>query len=445
AVSSLLGLGGSLAETEILTRVLLDDGTILSVPADAAAGAAAIQRYSPRDAAKWPAFTSMLRGLSGFLEAMYQLPAPDLDSSAVADLPGMITLGRSYRALGRANMRELLRVLPMPVQDLADDWLTFEPLKAAVAAAGVREIRQGPRSGGTSFVLLHHLTGGSPGTVRGRRQLKGGPGAFIAAAEGAAKASGVTIRTGTRVRSIDIEDDRVRSVTLTTGETIPANAVLSTADPASTFLGMVDPVWLDPEFVLALGNIKYRGSTAYVCYRLEQSAEPSVDQGLVNLSSSTDAIERPFDAAKYGEASPMPHIEYSIPAGGRVLIARVHYIPHTPRTGAWDAGRREALGDLVSSRIARAIPGFGNMARERLVLTPDLLEERFGVTDGALTHGEITLDQVLFMRPVAGWGRYATPIAGLYLGGAGTHPGPGIAGGSGWLAARRVLADWRKK
>ncbi|HET9425206.1 MAG TPA: NAD(P)-binding protein, partial [Gemmatimonadaceae bacterium] len=137
AVASLLGLGDSFAGTASHTRVLLDDGTMLSIPADPIAGAAELQRYSPRDAAKWPAFTSMLRGLSGFLEAMYQLPAPDLDSSAVADLPGMVTLGRSYRALGRANMRELLRVLPMPVQDLADDWLTFEPLKAAVAAAGV--------------------------------------------------------------------------------------------------------------------------------------------------------------------------------------------------------------------------------------------------------------------------------------------------------------------
>lgn len=441
-VAALVGLGPADFASPPATSVLLDDGSILPLPPDSQAGALAIRRHSPRDAARWPAFTEMLRELSGFLEVLYQVPAPDIDGRAVGELPGMLSLGRSFRALGRANIRELLRVLPISVQDLADDWLTFEPLKAAVAAAGVRDIRQGPRSGGTSFVLLHYLTGALAGSLRGRRPLRAGPGAFIAAAETAARLKGVTLRMGMRVVAVEIEDERVTGIRLGNGDTIPATTVISTADPSSTLLGMVDPVWLDPELVHAVRNIKYRGSTAYVCFALDGPVEATA--GVLSLSSTTNAIERPFDAAKYGEASPMPHIEVSVPDGGRVLVARVRYIPHTLREGAWDAGRCNALGDLVTAAVGKAIPGFSTAARSRVVLTPDELEARFGVTDGAFTHGEITLDQILFMRPVAGWGRHTTPITGLYLGGAGTHPGPGIAGGPGLLAARQVMADGKK-
>lgn len=445
AVARLLGLGPTDFGATPPTSVVLDEGALLSLAPDAAVAAAEIHRHSPRDSVRWIAFTSMLRDLSGFLEAVYQHPAPDLDTRSVRDLPGMLALGRSFRGLGRANMSELLRVLPMAVQDLADDWLTFDPLKAAVAAAGVRDIRQGPRSGGTAFVLLHHLTGATPGAIRGRPPLLGGPSGFMEAAERAAVSAGVRIRTGRRVARIDIREDRARGVTFDDGETIAANAVLSTADPSSTFLDLVDPVWMDPEFIHAVGNIKHRGCVAYVCYAMEAIPEGMTPGGVVTLSASTSSIERPFDAAKYGAASPMPHVEITVNRGSSTLVARVQYIPYTLRDGTWDDARKNALADLVTAAIARALPTFASRVRDRLVITPPDLESRFGVREGAMTHGEITLDQILFMRPVAGWGRYATPIAGLYLGGAGTHPGPGIAGGPGILAAQRVLADWRKR
>jgi phytoene dehydrogenase-like protein len=442
-VATLLGVNESDYTSAPGTSVLLDDGEFLLLPPEISAGAAAIRRHSPRDAAKWPEFTTLLRQLSGFLETMYQLPAPDVDSKSVAELSSLLTVGRAFRALGRAGMPELLRVLPMPVQDLADDFLTFEPLKAAVAAAGVRDIRQGPRSGGTSFVLLHYLTGASAGAFRGRRPLRGGPGAFITFAERAAHAAGVTVRTDARVARVDVTDDVVSGVTLASGESIPASVVLSTADPSSTLLGMVDPVWLDPEFVRAVSNIRYRGVTAYVSYAVERV--PDLPTGVISLSSSTNAIERPFDASKYGEASPRPHIELTLRPDARSLIARVQYIPFTLRDGAWDAARKGALANLVSAEIARAIPKFSGMVRECRVFTPPDLAKRFGVHDGAFTHGEMGLDQILFMRPVAGYGRHAMPIPGLYLGGAGTHPGPGVAGGPGLLAARQVLADGKKR
>ena len=331
----------------------------------------------------------------------------------------------------------------MPVQDLADDFTSFEPLKAAIAAAGVRDIRQGPRSGGTSFVLLHYLAGGVDGAFRGRRPLRAGPGSFIRAATRAAQAAGVQSRMSARVAQIDVVDDAVRGVTLDSGETIAAPIVVSTADPTTTLCGLIDPLWLDPDFMHAVGNIRYRGCTAWVAYTLGRL--PDIPGGVISLSSSTDSIERPYDAAKYREASPKPHIEICLRPESNALLARVQYIPHTLRDGTWDATRKAALANLVSAAISATIPKFNEIVRGCRVFTPPDLEAMFGVRDGALTQGEMGLDQILFMRPVAGWGRHAMPISGLYLGGAGTHPGPGVAGGPGLLAARQILADAKKK
>jgi phytoene dehydrogenase-like protein len=442
-VAELLGIHDSDFVPAAPTSVRLDDGSLLTLPVEPGTAAEAIQRHAPKDAARWPAFTSSLRKLGAFLETLYALPAPDVDSRSLVDLSGLLTLGRAYRSLGKASMPELLRVLPMPVQDLADDFVTFEPLKAAIAAAGVREIRQGPRSGGTSFVLLHYLVGAPDGAIRGRRPLRGGPGAFIGAAERAARAAGVTIRTDADVARINVHEDAVTGVTLTTGNTIETQRVVSTADPTSTLLGMIDPVWLDPEFVRDVRNIRYRGCAAYVCYALDRL--PNLPAGVISLSSSTDAIERPYDAAKYGEASHKPHVEIMLRAESKVLLARAQYMPFSPRDGEWDEGRRRGLGDIVTGIVADAVPGFAGMVRDRLVLAPPDLQQRFGLTGGALTQGEMGLDQILFMRPVAGYGRHAMPIAGLYLAGAGTHPGPGIAGGSGLLAARQVLGPKRRR
>jgi phytoene dehydrogenase-like protein len=442
AVAAMVGISASDFNPAPPTSVLVDPGKLLTLPAEVGAAVTALKQHAPKDAARWPAFMAMVRQLAAFLETMYQLPAPEIGASSVADLSGLLTLGRSYRALGRTNMSELLRVLPMPVEDLAEDWMTFMPVRAAIAAAGVRDISQGPRSGGTSFVLLHYLAGAPEGSLRGRPQLRGGPGAFIAMAERAARAAGVAIRTGARVARIEVKDDRVVGAMLTTGEMVAAPLVLSTADPSATLLGLVDPVWLDPELLHAVRNIKYRGSTAYVCYALERM--PELPSGVISLSSSTDAIERPYDASKYGEASPMPHVVMTAHPENGTLVAKARYIPFALRDGAWDESRKAALADLVTSAVGTAVPRFKELVRECRVFTPPDLAARFGIREGAMTHGEITLDQILFMRPVAGLGRHAMPIAGLYLGGAGTHPGPGIAGGPGLLAARQLLKDSRK-
>jgi phytoene dehydrogenase-like protein len=433
----------------------------LALSPDPARAADAIRRHSARDAERWPAFCARLARLAGFLEALYQMPPPDVDASGARDLLALAGLGLKFRALGAPEMAKFLRVMPMSVQDLLEDEFECETLRAAVAAGGVADLRQGPRSGGTAFALLHHLVGAPAGTVRGRGWWRAGPDAFVAAAEAAARRAGVTIRAGAPVARILVRDDAVAGVALAGGEEIAARRVVSTADPARTFLDLVDPVWLDPEFLHAVRQIKFRGCTAVVLYALDalpdapagatsEAAASHPLAGVVSLTPTISALERAADAAKYGRVSERPHVEVwaptlrwpaLAPAGKHVVVARAQYAPYRLREGAWDAARRDALADAVTAAIEAALPGFSARVLHRAALSPRDIEERWHVTEGAASHGEITLDQILFMRPVAGWGRHATPIDGLYLGGAGAHPGPGVLGGPGWLAAQRLLAD----
>ena len=255
------------------------------------------------------------------------------------------------------------------------------------------------------------------------------------------------------MQHILVRDAVVTGVVLDSGEAIEARTVLSSADPARTLLGMIEPEWLDPEFLHAVRNIKFRGATAYVLFGLEtlpRVAHLHGEQALVgsvSLSRDPNTIERAYDATKYGRASETPHIEISAttlrwrshaPSGNHVLVARATYAPYHLRDGAWDQPRKDALAERVTQAIAAVAPGFADAVLHRAVLTPSDLEREFLLTEGAVSHGELTLDQILFMRPVAGWARYAMPVPGLFLCGSGTHPGPGIAGMAGVLAAREA-------
>ena len=434
----------------------LDEGESLTLWRDPTRAANEIRRLSETDAGRWPAFAARLRKFAAFLEALYVLPAPDIDLTA-GDWWPLIGLARKFRGLGRADMIELLRLLPMSVWEVLDDTFESPALKAAVAPGGLRDHRQGPRSGATGFVLLHYLVGCDEGAVRGRDPWQDGPGAFTRAAEAAARSAGVMLRTSAEVTRIEVRDDAVAGVVLAGGEEIAARRVLSTADPARTLLGWVDPVWLDPEFIHAVRNIRFRGCTAFVLYALDGLPDvpglsaPEALGGIVTLTASLEALERAADAAKYGMPSERPHVEFSTPSvhapglapeGKHVLVARVQYAPYRLSDDvAGDGGWRDRLADDATAAIGGVIPSFGTRVLHRVAWTPQDLEQSFGLTEGAPTHGEMSLDQILFMRPVAGWSRHATPIRGLYLGGAGTHPGPGILGGSGWLASLRLLGD----
>ena len=451
AVARGIGLAVPPFTEPAISTTVIHPGGFLAVPSDPARAAEVIRKYSTRDATRWAPFVARLNKLAGFLGELYQLPAPDIDTTAFGDVMSMLGLGRKLRALGRADMTELLRVMPMSIQDLLDDEFESDSLKAAIGAGGVRDIRQGPRSGGTTFVLLHHLVGARSGSVRARPWWRDTSDALIDSVEAIARRHGAMIRTGARVTKIVVKDDAVSGVVLADGEEIAAPLVISTADPTQTLGGMIDPVWLDPDVLLAVRNIKYRGCTAFVLYALESLPGTSTTglgtdelASVVSLTPTLSAIERAYDAAKYGRASDEPHVEISVPSlrwssfapkGKHVLLARVQYVPYD---------RRVALGDSVTEVIDRALPGFEGLVRHHETLTPVDLEARFGVTGGALTHGELTLDQILFMRPIAGYGRHSMPIDGLYLGGRGSHPGPGILGGAGWLAARAAMTRGTK-
>jgi phytoene dehydrogenase-like protein len=453
------GLGFGIASTTPDVSVsVAHDGALRSIPTDAARAAGVIREHSSRDAGRWPAFARRLSTLSGFLGALYQGPPPDVDAASFSDFAALLGLGRRFRALGRDDMTEVLRVLPMSVQDFLEDELETPWLRAAVGAGGVRDIRQGPRSGGTSFVLLHYLLGAPDGSVRARSWWRDGPDAFVIAVEAAARTAGASIRTGAKVARIIVSDDAVTGVALANGEEISAPIVLSTVDPANTLLGLVDPVWLDPELLRAVQNIKFRACTAVIHFAVDRlpsdaTVASAALASVVSLSPDLDSIERAYDAAKYGDVAAEPHVELSspsvrwpslAPAGKHIVTARVQFVPRQPRDGPWSDAKSGDLADRVTAIISRTLPGFAASVLHRAVLGASDFVTHLGLTDGALTHGELTLDQILFMRPVAGLARYTTPISGLYLGGAGSHPGPSVVGGAGWLAARAVLSPRAK-
>ena len=443
------------AGTDADVAVAVEPGRFLALSRDPAKSAEAIRAHSAADAARWPEFVGRLRKLAGFLEALYVTPAPDISASAPAELIPLLGLARKFRGLGRRDSIELLRTLPLSVWELAADWFESAPLQAAIASGGIQEHRHGPRAGGTGFVLLHHLTGAAPGAIRGRTPCSSE--AFTRAAAETARRFGVDVRCGAAAQQIEIRDYGVSGVVLGSGEVIPTPTVLSTASPATTFLDWLDPVWLDPEFLHAVANIRYRGCSTYVAYALERLpdlpglADGALD-GTVSLTSSVPALERAADASKYGTVAERPHVEFTIPSrvapdlapsGKHVLVARAQYTPYRLRDGVWDSGRRDAMAQAVTAAIEAVSPCFSSRILHRAAWTPLDLEERFGLREGATSQGELGLDQILFMRPVAGWGGHTTPIAGLYTGGAGSHPGPGVLGGAGWLAARRMLRDRR--
>ncbi len=404
--------------------VALPDGGRLELSQDAARSAEAIRRLSPKDAASWPAFCARMHRLAGFLEALYTAPAPDVESRDPGELLRLALLGVKARRMGKQAVVDLLRVLPMSAAELLDEWFECDALKGALGAGGVLHLRQGPRSGGTAFVLLHHHVGSAPGVFRPpRSNLR----RVLAAA------AGVEVRRGAAVRRVAVTDGRATGVVLADGEEIAAPVVVSSADPRATLLGLVEPGWLDPEFAHAVRCIKCRGVVARVTLAVDR------DPGFSTLavSPSLEYLEHAYDDAKYGRVSANPYLEARVD-GGRVDV-HVQYAPYAPADGGWDEGRRRALGNAVIERLALHAPALGSAVTGSEVLTPRDLEDRHGLTEGNAYHGELTLDQILFMRPVAGWSRYRTPIRGLFLCGAGTHPGGAIAGGAGRLAAREIL------
>lgn len=406
--------------------VALPDGGRLELWQDPAKSAEAIRRLSPADADKWPEFCARMHRLAGFFERLYGEPPPDVETTDPRELLHLAGVGLRARWLGKQAMIDLLRIAPMPVAELLREWFESDALQAALAVAGILHLRQGPRGGGTAFNFLHHHVGSGPGVFRPPLSNLG---AVLS------RRPGVEVRHAAAVTRIAVSGGRATGVVLSDGTEIAAPRIVSSADPRATLLGLLDPGWLDPEFGRAVRHIKCRGVAARVILTLDGPA----DFTTLTLAPSLDYLERAFDDAKYGRVSREPWLEARA-TDGRVDV-HVQYVPYALADGPWDDTRRHALGDAVVRLLDAHAPRLAQRVRSREVLTPWDLETRYGLTEGHVYHGEHTLDQILFMRPVPGWGRYRTPVAGLYLCGAGTHPGGAIAGAAGRNAARAILKD----
>jgi phytoene dehydrogenase-like protein len=436
------------------------DGRALTLWAAPGRACGAIAAFSPADASRYPAFLNSIDRISTVVRALLDQPPPDLDGSGAADLMNLLRVGRRFRALGRRDAYRLLRWLPMPIADLAAEWFESEPLRALVAADGVLGSMLGPRSAGSSAVMLLLASGEgrpiAPGWIP-----RGGMGALGQALSAAAREAGVEIRTDAPVGKILVGDDGATGVVLDSGEQIGAARVVSALDPRRTFLRLLDPIHLPPEFIRRVQNIRMRGTLAKVNFalsgvpefagltRLDAAEYAAALSGCVRLAPSTDAIERAFDAAKYGRFADEPWIELAIPSlvddtlapsGQHVASAYVQFVPHTLKGADW-TDERERLGDMTVRTIARYAPHFENLVIAREVLTPLDLERQVGLTGGHIFHGELALDQLAVARPLLGWSQYRTPIRNLFLCGAGTHPGTGLDGRSGLLAAKAILRE----
>ena len=411
---------------------------------------ASIRSFSAKDGDAFPAFRTAIDRVARVLASTFEYTPPPIDRPGATDLWNLLKTLRAFRALGKRDAHRLLRWGPMPIADLVAEWFEHDLVRAAIAAPALTGTMLAPRSAGSSLVLLlreaHRQLAGGP------LRVKGGPGAATRALAAAARAAGAEIRTSTAVERIVVNDNAARAV-IAGGETITADVVVSAVDPKTTFLRLIEPSELSPDFALKVQNYRANGTLAKV--NLALASLPAFGCGIEALTGNIlvaphlDYLERAFDHTKYGECSAQPWLEVTIPslldnslapAGAHVASVYVHYAPRNLRSADW-ASARDALLSSVFDVLERHAPDIRTQTVAAQVLTPFDLERDYGLAGGHIFHGELALDQLFTMRPLLGYARYMTPIRGLYLCGAGTHPGGFMTGGSGRLAANAVTAS----
>ncbi|MDX1423438.1 MAG: NAD(P)/FAD-dependent oxidoreductase [Kiloniellales bacterium] len=438
--------GLKLAGKNLATIALGAGGEHLTLSGNKASGA-----ISASDREAFAAWRKRMLKFAKHLQPLLASVPPRLGSGERADARRLARLGWAIRSLGRADMREFLRVGGMNVADLLEDTFESDLLRGALAFDAVLGTHFGPRSPGAVLSLLYRLAGKAEGTAGALALPEGGMGAVSRALLAAAQEAGAEIWLGTPVRRVLVENDRAVGVECGNGETVAALNVISNADPRRTFLELLGPEHLDTGFVTRVRNIRMRGDAAKVHLALDglpdfAGLEASDLKGRLVIAPDVDYVERAFNPAKYGEFSPEPAMEITIPslhdpslapAGKHVLSAVVQYAPYALK-GGWEAGR-EAFARRVLEVLHRHAPDLESRIVASEVLTPADIERQFGMTGGHWHHGELALDQMLMLRPVPGAAQYATPLAGLYLCGAGTHPGGGVMGAAGRNAAGQVI------
>ncbi|HEX6385151.1 MAG TPA: NAD(P)/FAD-dependent oxidoreductase [Anaerolineae bacterium] len=446
-----------LFQPDALVFAPLPDGKQLTLWRDVDRTAAEIGHFSPKDGARFVEYSQMLARYAGFAEIALARVPPDIGQLNAANLLPWLDVGRRFKGLGGSDMYGLLRILPMSLAEFLPEWFEDEAVKGVMAAPGITGIQQGPYSSGTAFVLLYHHLGYQQPGLPGTQFVYGGIGQLAEALASSARHFGATICPNAPVNRIQIRNGRAAGVILEDGETIEAGVVVSGANPRHTFIDLIDPMELPPTFLRAINNIKFRGSVAKVNLALSGlptfTALPDGDtsrlHGRIQISPSLAYLEKAYDAAKYGRFSERPYLDIRIPSladpslappGQHVMSILVQYAPYHLRVSNWET-QRPVLADTVVETLGQYAPDIKDLILYCQVLTPADLEATYGLAEGSVYHGELMLDQLLFMRPVPGYGQYRTPIGGLYLCGAGAHPGGGITGEPGRLAAQVILKD----
>jgi phytoene dehydrogenase-like protein len=372
---------------------------------------------------------------------------------------GLFKLGRYAAGLKEQDFYQIAKLMTQASGDLLDEWFETDALKATKAASGIIGTFLGPRSPGTAYVLLHHYMGEIDGAFRAWGFAKGGSGGVSGAIAAAARALGAEIRVNAGVQQVIVKSGRAAGVALENGDELYADAVLSAADPKRTFLQFVEAGKFPDEFVASIRNFRVRGSSGKVNLALSGlphftalPGEGPLHRGAVSISPSIDYLERAYDEAKYGRISPRPYIDIIFPSmidpdmappGQHVMSCFVQYAPYDLE-GGWDDEQRRRLGETVISTIEQYAPAIRSLIVGMQVITPKDIEAIAGISGGNIFHGELLLHQIFFLRPVPQWADFRTPLKGYYFGAAGAHPGGGVMGAAGMLAAREILKDSRQ-
>jgi phytoene dehydrogenase-like protein len=420
-----------------------------------------LRRWSLSDAEAYEEYGPLMAEMARFIKPILSIVPPDPGRINPTHWLPVAGLAKAFGRLPQRLQTTFVQLMTMSAADFLDQWFETEPLKATMSASGIIGTFQGPRSPGTAYVLLHHYMGEIDGAFRAWGIPKGGTGGISDAIANAALALGAEIRTEAPVARIGVFGGRVTGVTLEGGEEIRADAVMSSVDSNRTFLQLLEPGSLDPEFEAEVRRYKFRGSSGKVNLALDGLPELACKPGLgpwlrgaISFSPSLDYMERAYDDAKYGRFSRRPYIDMIIPTlvdpsmappGKHIMSCFVQYAPYTLEPGKqWDEAEREAFGETVIDTIAERFPTIRDHIVHKMFITPKDIEDVTGLTEGNIFQGELSLEQLFFNRPVPGWARYRTPVRDLWMCGSATHPGGGIMGAPGRIAALEYLKETKR-
>jgi phytoene dehydrogenase-like protein len=418
-----------------------------------------IARHSKLDAEAYDEFGKAMQAMCRFVKPILSMVPPDPATLNPKELMKLLFIGRRFQGMTSEDKYNQVQLMTMSAIDFLDQWFETDVLKATMSASGIIGTFLGVRSPGTAYVLLHHYMGEIDGAFRSWGFARGGTGAISNAIADAAREAGAEIRTEAGIAKIIVKDRKARGVVLANGDEVYANIISSSVDPRRTFISFIESGNLPNEFLDEVRRYKFRGSSGKVNLALDGLPNfkcmpgPGAHlRGAISISPSVEYMEKAYDDAKYGNYSRHPYIDMVIPTltdpsvappGKHIMSCFVQYAPYKLRPGLnWD-DQKQAFGDKVINTIAEYAPNIKDIILHRQVLTPLDLEREFGLTEGNIFQGELSLEQLFFLRPVPGWAQYRTPIKNLYMCGSATHPGGGIMGANGRLAALEILKDYR--